>query len=192
MLFPEITQHGLMAADGRLAVAEQGVEFLPFQALAFFGRLAAVYHLAHSHHIAQTVGQPGIGRQAIAPGASGFLIIAFHAFGQVEMRDEAHIGFIYAHAECDGCHHHHAFFAQEAALIPAARRAVESGVIGQRIPAALFQPCSRFLDFLARQAINDACIICMFDFKKRLQLIACIMFLRDDITDIGAIEAGHE
>jgi len=168
MFFAEIAQHGLVAAGGGFAVTEQRVQLLPLQPLAFLGGVAAVDHLAHLHHIAQAVGQPSVGGQAVAPGAAGFLIVAFHALGQVEMGDEAHVGFVDAHAERHGGDHHHAFFAQKAALVFAARRGIQPGVIGQRVPAALFQPDGSFLDFLARQAIDDARIVRMFSFKKRL------------------------
>ena len=70
-------------------------------------------HLLQAHHILQAVDHPGICGLAIAAGAAGFLIIGFDAFGQIQMGDKAHIGFIYAHAKGDGGDNNHAVFAQE-------------------------------------------------------------------------------
>ena len=65
---------------------------------------------------------PCIGRRAIASGASGFLVIAFDTLRQIEVRHEADIGLVDAHAEGDGRHHDHAFLALETRLVACARR----------------------------------------------------------------------
>ena len=85
------------------------------------------------HHVGQAVGHPGVGRQAVAAGAAGLLVVALDALGQVEVRDEAHVGLVDAHAEGDGRDHHDAVLAQEAVLVLRARvRGVQAGVVGQR------------------------------------------------------------
>ena len=192
MFFAEVAQQGLMAAGGGFAEAEQGIELLQFDALAFFGRIAGKQHLAHRHDIAQAVGHPRIRGQAVASGASGFLIVAFHALGQIEVGDEAHVGLVDAHAEGDGGDHDDAFFAQESFLVFVARGGIQSGVIGQRIPALLFEPRGGLIDLLARQAIHDACIVGVFGFEKGLQLLPRVVLLRDAVADVGTVEAGNE
>ena len=117
MFLAEVAQEGLVAAGGGFAEAQQGVELAQFDTLALFRRIAGQQHLAHRHHVAQAVGHPGIGGQAVAPGATGFLIVAFHALGQVEVGDEAHVGLVDAHAEGHRGDHDHAFLAQEALLV---------------------------------------------------------------------------
>ena len=47
----------------------------------------------------------------VAAGASGLLIVSFDALGQIEMRDEAHVRLVDAHAERDGGDDHHAVLA---------------------------------------------------------------------------------
>jgi hypothetical protein len=54
------------------------------------------------HHIAEAVGHPGHGRLPVAAGAAGLLVVGLDRLGQVEMRDEAHVGLVDAHAEGDG------------------------------------------------------------------------------------------
>src|SRR3546814_14981322 len=63
------------------------------------------------YDVLQAIGQPGGGGQAIASRTAGFLVITFNRFGQIDMRNKAHVGLVYAHAESNGCHHDHAFLA---------------------------------------------------------------------------------
>jgi hypothetical protein len=118
--------------------------------------LAFLDHPSLLHGVGQAVGHPGVGRRAIAAGAAGFLIIAFDALGQVQMRHEAHVRFVDAHAEGDGGGHDDAVIAQKGILIAPAHRLFHAGVIRQRLDAVFHQPGSGFLHLLARQAIDDA------------------------------------
>ena len=108
------------------------------------------------------------------------------------MRDETHIGFVYAHAEGHGGDHDHAFFAQEAALIARPSFVVQARVIGQSVPALFPQPQRGLVDFLARQAIHHARIVLMFAVEKSRELLARVIFLHHAIADVGAVEAGDE
>ena len=132
LCFAEVVQQPHPAAVVRLGQGQQGVELAALQALELFGRLALVDHAALVHHVGQAVGHPGVGRQAVAAGAAGFLVVALDVFRQVQVRDETHVGFVDAHAEGDGGHHHQAFFAQKTVLVAAAHVAVQAGVVGQR------------------------------------------------------------
>ena len=55
----------------------------------------------------------------------------FDALRHVEVGDEAHVGFVDAHAEGDGGHDDEAFFAGEAVLVFVALGHGEAGVIRQ-------------------------------------------------------------
>jgi len=91
MFFAEIAQHGLVTASGGFAVAEQGVQFLPFQRLR--SSEASPPSIIWRIDTTSPRRRPARRRrQVVAPGAAGFLIVAFHALGQVEMRDEAYVG----------------------------------------------------------------------------------------------------
>ena len=46
------------------------------------------------------------GRCAVAAGTSGFLEIGFQGIGRIEVHHQSHIGFVDAHAEGIGGHHH--------------------------------------------------------------------------------------
>ena len=192
MFFAEVAQDGLVAAGGGFAEAEQRIELLQFDALALLGCIAGQQHLAHGNDIAQAVCHPRIRGQSVAPGSARFLIVTFHAFGQVEVGDEAHVGLVDAHAEGDGGDHDDAFLAQEFLLVLAAHSGIQSGVIRQGIPALLLEPCGGLFHFLARQAIHDARIVGMLGFEEGLQLLARIVLERDAVADVGAVEAGDE
>ena len=89
------------------------------------------------HHIGDAVAHPRIGRQAVAPGPAGLLVIGFEVFRRVEMRDKADIGLVDAHAEGDRGDDDDAFLAQKALLVALARLGGEAGMVGQRLaPAA--------------------------------------------------------
>ena len=82
----------------------------------FAGHFAGVYHAALVHHVLQAVDHPGIGRQAIAAGAAGLLIVALNIFRHVQVRHKSHIGLVDAHAKRNGGDHDHALVAQETVL----------------------------------------------------------------------------
>ena len=109
-----------------------------------------------ANYIAQPVTHPRIGRQSVAAGAAGFLVVAFETFRQIHVCDESHVGLVDTHAERDGRDDHHAVLAQEASLVRGARASVHAGVIRQRVDTLLPQPLCGLLDFLARQAVDDA------------------------------------
>ena len=118
---------------------------------------ALVDHAALVHHVLQAVGHPGVGRQAVAAGAAGLLVVALDVLGQVEVGDEAHVGLVDAHAEGDGGDHHDAVLAQEAVLVALAhaRRPARRGTAGPRCPARCsISAVSSTL--LARLAVDDA------------------------------------
>ena len=84
------------------------------------------------HHIATRIKQQAIRRQAIAPGAAGFLIVAFDVFWQIRVDDPAHVRFIDAHAEGDRGADDAGLIAQKRILIARAFGGFHSGVIGER------------------------------------------------------------
>jgi len=89
-----------------LAQGQHRVQFVVFDALVRLICIGVLQHFPQRNHILQTVSHPGVGRQTVAPGPAGFLVIGFNAFGQIQVRDKADIGLVDAHAERDGRHYH--------------------------------------------------------------------------------------
>ena len=112
----------------------------------FAGDFAGVYHAALVHHVLQAVDHPGVGRQAVAAGTAGLLVIAFDVFGHVQVRHKAHIGLVDAHAKSDGGHHDHAVVAQKAVLPLLAHRGVQARVVGHGLEAGVLQHVGNFFD----------------------------------------------
>ncbi len=147
-------------AGGRAAVSQQPEQrvraFAARGAYALRPPPSCAEQLAQRRHIAQAVEHPGIRRQAVAPGAAGLLVIGLDALRQIQVRDEAHVRLVDAHAEGDGGDDDHALLAQEALLVARARRGVQPGMVGQRVAALRRSARRPSLPSSARQAIDDA------------------------------------
>ena len=124
--------------------------------LALDRGVGALHELTNQDGVAITVGEPGIGRQAVTSGAARLLVIGLQAFRKIEMGDEAHVGLVDSHAESDGRHDDKTLFLDEALLMSAADPLVQPGVIGKGLDALCPQPRRGVVHFLAAHAIDDA------------------------------------
>ena len=190
--FVKVAQQAHAAAVGGFGQGQQGVELAAHDLFELFARRAFVDHAALVHHVLQAIGHPRVRRQAIAPGASGFLVIAFDVFGHVQVRHKAHIGFVDAHAERDGGHHHHAFFAQELVLVALAHFGGQPRVVRQRMDARLAQHGRNLFHPFARLAIHHARGFGVIALNEAQQLGAGFFFLDDGVTDVGSVKAADE
>ena len=120
------------------------------------GRLGLLDHAALLHDVGQAVGHPGVGGLAVAAGAAGLLVVGLDALRQIEMRDEAHVGLVDAHAEGDGGDDDDAVLAQEALLVARADAARPGRRDRAGRQSRRREPGGRLLDLRARQAIDDA------------------------------------
>src|SRR5271165_5944472 len=71
--FTKIPEQYLAPARYGLAIADQRVDLLPLDAGLSRPCFAPVDESQQVHHIGDAVGHPGVGRQAVAPGAPGLL-----------------------------------------------------------------------------------------------------------------------
>ena len=110
-LFAEVAKQRGAATGRDFAPAEQRVQLAAFDAFVLFVRFGLLHHLPQPHHVLQAIDHPRFRGFAVAPGAARFLIIGFHALGQVDVRHEAHVRFVDAHAEGDGGDDHHVVLA---------------------------------------------------------------------------------
>ena len=76
--------------------------------------------LALCDDVAEAIGHPGIGGLAVAARAARLLVVGLDGFRQAQMRDEAHIRFVDAHAEGDRCNHDQPILGEKALLNGAA------------------------------------------------------------------------
>ncbi len=150
-----------------------------------------VDHLTQPHHVLQAVDHPRLRRLAVAPGAAGLLIVGFDALRQIQMRDEAHVRLVDAHAEGNRRHHDHAVLALEARLMSLAHFGREPRVIRHGGEAFLFEPCRGLLDLRARHAVDDARLAAEV-VEKAPQLASRIGLHADRVADVGSIEAADE
>ena len=155
-------QQGVAAAASDFTQAEHGVETMALDALVLVVAIGVIKHLPQLDHILQAVDHPRGGRLAVAPSTTGFLIIGFEAFRQVEVGDKAHVRFVDAHTKGDGGDDNDFFFTQKTPLILLALFGVNTGVVGQGIKALITQPLCDSLNFFPRQAVDNAGVMFVF------------------------------
>src|SRR5690606_19145602 len=81
----EIGEQHLAAALHRLAEAEERIELLPLQPLLRVRCGGAFDQLPDADHVCEAIDHPRIGREAVAAGPPGLLVIRLEALRQVEM-----------------------------------------------------------------------------------------------------------
>jgi len=97
--------------------------------------------------------------QTVATCAPDLLIIVLDAFGQIKVNDEAHIGFVDAHAERDGSNDDLHIIADKRLLVFAAIRIIHPRMI--RADRIMFggEIRGEFVHLFARETIDDARLI---------------------------------
>jgi len=131
-------------------------------------------------------------RQAIASGASGFLVELFDAFGQAEADHGADIGFVDAKAESDGTDEHASFFAHPLFLVLAAGGGVHLAVIADGGDAVFFEQIDDFADAGDGWRVHDDVAVLHFLYGFDDAGVLHVSFaLADEIAEVFAAEAGH-
>ena len=65
-------------------------------------------------------------------------------------------------------------------------------MVGVRFESLFAEPMCDVFCLVARQAINDACVILVLSVEKLEELLLRVVFKRDAIADIGAIESSNK
>jgi hypothetical protein len=125
---------------------------------------------------AKPVGEPGVGGQPVATGATGLLIVGLDALRQVQVGDKAHVRLIDAHAEGDGGDDDDALAAQELGLVGAAHVGRQAGMIGQRVEALALQEGRGVVHLLAREAVDDTGVARVLGAQELEQLLPRLAF----------------
>ena len=123
-----------------------------------------------------------------SPGAAGLLIIGFDIARDIEMHHEAHVGFIDAHAEGDGGHHHLQIVTLERFLHLRAAIVVQPGVVGADAQPAALQTRSGVFHLGAAVAIDNAALAALI-LHEAPQLIERLEFFHQRVADVRPVEA---
>ena len=155
--------------------------------------LGRVDHLALLHDVGQAVREPRRGRQAVAAGTAGLLVVALHRLRQVEVGDEPDVGLVDAHPERDGRDHHDARPRAGTAPGCAARTCRSRPAwYGSAGDAVVDQELRGLLDRVPRQAVDDAGVAGVLGAQQVEQLVARLVLGHDAVLDVGPVEAGDE
>ncbi|MNP19914.1 hypothetical protein D3C76_1124670 [compost metagenome] len=107
------------------------------------------------------------------------------------MGDEAHVGFVDAHAEGDGGDHDQAFLVEEAPLVGRPGLGRQAGMVRQGREALLAEVGRYVVDLLARQAVDDTGVAAPLA-EERQQLLARLLLGHDAVEDVRPVEARQE
>ena len=190
--FAEMFEQEDAAAGGGFADGKHGIELLHFDLFLHFVAVAFGDTFAQQYPVVQTVTQPTHGRQPVPPGAAGFLVEMFDALGHIEMGDEAHVRFVYAHTEGNGGDDDNVVFAGKTALVCFAHFHAQAGMVGNRVQSVFAEELGDVFDFFAAEAIDDAALPFYFFADEVEKLLFAVVFFDNLIIDIRAVKAGDE
>ena len=181
-------QHGTAAAAG---FDQRGQRVQP-GALA---HAAGFVHFLQPHsragEIVRTPQHDRHRRIAIAPRASGFLIVALDRFGDAGVGNEPHVGLVDSHAEGHRGDHHHLFGGHERRLVGRAHFGRQPCVIGQhRTARGRGQLVGQLLHLLAGRRIDDAGAGLLG--HQRGQLTHRVVAVADGVADVGPVKPGND
>ena len=189
-LFAEVGKEGLSAAGAGLGVAGHLVEFLAGGGL-FVGVFDLVDEVGLFGGVASVEEEQAIGGQAIAAGATGFLVVAFDVAWEVVVDDPADVGLIDAHAEGDGSADDSDFIAEEEVLVSGPDVGIESGVVGAGGYAGGFEAVGERFGTGAGSAVDDAGVVGS-GFEEVLKLLEGVFLGGDAVEEVWSVEAGDE
>ena len=154
MLAKVAQQHGAAAA-GRLDQARQRIETFSLACLP------PAFDLGDARpgggEIARGPQHDRQGRIPIAARPAGFLIIGLDRFRDPDMGDEADVGLVDPHAECDRRDHHHVFRRHEGCLVVRALFLGQTRMVGAHLPSGFIRQFGRqFLRLAASGDVDDA------------------------------------
>ena len=151
---PQVLQHEPAAAAGQLGELHHPRQLLPDVPL-LLRVLDLIDEVVLPDLVAVGVDEDALAGQSVPAGPARFLVVTLQGLGQVVVDDEADVGFVYAHAEGDGGDDDGYAVADEVFLGPAARVAVEPGVIGAGRQAPRVQVGGQGLGLLSGEAVDD-------------------------------------
>ena len=139
-------QQQLAAANGTFGIG--GCFFKKLLANLLFSERFAFHELLKFLKVLVGIESDALPFAAVASGATRFLIIAFKAFGNVVMYDEANVGLVNAHAEGNRGNNHVDAFHDEVILCLRTRGWFHAGVISFGFDVVGAQNFCKFFHFL--------------------------------------------
>ena len=186
----EIIQEDSSSADSRFGVFFHSSQF--FQIHRFLSAFFA--ERTEGDDICHRIEQYRIGRCAVSSGSSYLLIETLDALRHVVVNHPAHIALVDTHSEGDGSAHHFYLVHLETLLYRGSLLGGESGMIGFCLYAMLLQSLCHHLRILAREAVDDACLVWATgdEMVNEFQFLLLRTFLAHGKTEVRTIETAHE
>ena len=178
-----------MAARGGLGEAPHSVISLP-GSLPFRRIGDTVDEMRQQSRIALLPEQDAIGRSAIAPRASGLLVILLDRLGQGKMNHRAHRGLIDPQPEGQCAHQHRDLVGHPALLVAPAPGGIHLAVVGNSRDPVLGQEIHRFIHPDNGGGVDDRVAVGVREqgLNQQTRLRAAVAFPHQ-VAQIGPVEA---
>src|SRR5690606_13309794 len=115
-----------------------------------------------------------VGGLAVSPCSTGLLIIRVEASGKLRVDDQAHVRFVYTHAEGVGGHHNANAAFHELVLVLVARLLAQAAMIKGDAFIVLFEKLVQHLGFFHCRCVDDDCALTS---SKQFQQDALLILL---------------
>ncbi|MCY1237797.1 hypothetical protein D9M72_505060 [compost metagenome] len=137
--------------------------------------------------------QDGGGGFAVAPGAADLLVVAVQRVGDVGVNDEADVGFVDAHAEGGGGHHHVQFVVEELLVDAVPLALLPAGVVGLSARAQGSEFGRVGLGVLAGGGVQQAGAFELGHLLGDGAALVLVCVVADHFEpDVGPVEAVHQ
>ncbi len=188
MVFVEVSQEQGAAARRGLHVAQDLAQpvLRPFP---FFRGFHPGDVPPDGRNVARSVQQEGVRILPVPCRAAGFLVVAFHAAGQVPVHHPPHVRLVDAHAERDGGHHHRHIVPYECFLPRPPVRIFQARVVGHRGDPAGGKEGSGALHRLSGAAVHDPRLAGAGRHERKDLALAVSLLRPDAVEDLFAVEA---
>ena len=191
IVLAEVRQKRRTPTAGDLAPGHQRLQPRPLHPFVLLAGFGIIHHLPQPHHILQTVGHPRLGGFAVAPRASGLLVVGLDALGQIAMRHETHVRLVDAHSEGDGGDHDNALGSLKPRLAAPPLIRGQARVVRQRVEARFGKALGGCFDLAPRQAIHNAGLAAALVQECRKVGARAILHAHR-VADIRPVEAADE
>ena len=183
----KIVQQHQTTTGLRLGKRPHRIELMPFDIQQLPGRFL-FEATAQPCHISRIVKQHCFRRQAVTPGAAGFLVIGLDVARNIEMHHEAYVGFVDSHAKRHGRYDDLQVITLEFLLHFCTYSVFQPGMISPGANASALQTRGGIFYFSATVTVDNTGLTALL-LHVAHQLIERLKLLHQHVANVRAVKA---